>query len=348
MTVGRHPSRVYLDSLAGQPLAPEALSAWKIAVDQAYAAPQGHHFEAATARQFVEASLSTLSRLWQVPSSAITPVFGLSTTMRMVLSGLDSQASIALNSLSRRGIIGLVNDSGRNVTTLEVDAFGLVDHNSDADVILSQSGNHEVGTISPLRHNNTSLIVADATEWVGRMPQLPDADVTIARANCWGGLHEVCFIIDPNARLHLNERMRVTNSPDVASLVASVSALESMNLDLELVHREIVDAIRNALPEMCEAIGDPINRLPHILTILNKNVDGEALATELDRRGYSVGAASACAVESSTASHVLKALGHDSNNNIRLSLPLTISSIDDFDVARFTQALQESIESLQK
>jgi cysteine desulfurase len=138
------------------------------------------------------------------------------------------------------------------------------------------------------------------------------------------------------------------NAPDIPSLIASVSALENVDADIELVHREIIDAIRTALPEGFTSLGDSINRLPHILTITAPDIDGEALAHELDKRGYAVGSASACAVESATASHVLTSIGIPGNNNIRLSLPIHINNRDAFDTDAFVAALAQSADSLRR
>ena len=49
-------------------------------------------------------------------------------------------------------------------------------------------------------------------------------------------------------------------------------------------------------------------------------VEGEALVTELDRRGFAVSSGSACTASSLEPSHVLAAMGALTHGNVRVSL----------------------------
>jgi cysteine desulfurase len=49
-------------------------------------------------------------------------------------------------------------------------------------------------------------------------------------------------------------------------------------------------------------------------------VDGEALVTELDRRGFAVNSGSSCASETGHPSHVLEAMGVLTHGNVRVSV----------------------------
>ena len=71
-----------------------------------------------------------------------------------------------------------------------------------------------------------------------------------------------------------------------------------------------------------EVVGDPDNALAHVLTFSLLYVDGEALVTELDRRGFAVGTGSACTSSTLEPSHVLAATGVLTHGNVRLTLPL--------------------------
>ena len=59
----------------------------------------------------------------------------------------------------------------------------------------------------------------------------------------------------------------------------------------------LVDVVRRRVaaevPDV-EVVGDPDRRLPHLVTFSCLYVDGEALVTELDRRGFGVASGSAC------------------------------------------------------
>ncbi len=67
-------------------------------------------------------------------------------------------------------------------------------------------------------------------------------------------------------------------------------------------------------------VGDPVDRLPHLVTFSCLYVDGEALVTELDRRGFGVASGSACTASTLEPSHVLAAMGVLTHGNVRVSL----------------------------
>jgi cysteine desulfurase len=69
-----------------------------------------------------------------------------------------------------------------------------------------------------------------------------------------------------------------------------------------------------------QVVGDPDRRLPHLVTFSCLYVDGEALVTELDRRGFGIASGSACTASTLTPSHVLEAMGVLTHGNVRLSL----------------------------
>ena len=61
-------------------------------------------------------------------------------------------------------------------------------------------------------------------------------------------------------------------------------------------------------------------RLPHLVAFSCLYVDGEALVTELDRRGFAVASGSACTASTLEPSHVLAAMGALTHGNVRVSL----------------------------
>ena len=65
-------------------------------------------------------------------------------------------------------------------------------------------------------------------------------------------------------------------------------------------------------------------------------VDGEAIVTELDKRGYGVAIGSACTASTLTPSHVLEAMGVLTHGNVRVSLH---SGVTADDVRRFLAVL---------
>jgi cysteine desulfurase len=75
-------------------------------------------------------------------------------------------------------------------------------------------------------------------------------------------------------------------------------------------------------------VGDPDDRLPHVVTFSCLFVDGEALVHELDRRGFSVASGSACTASTLEPSHVLAAMGVLTHGNVRVTMPLAATLAD--------------------
>ena len=100
----------------------------------------------------------------------------------------------------------------------------------------------------------------------------------------------------------------------------------------------LVDRIRGGrggVPDT-EVVGDPRDRLPHVVTFSCLYVDGEALLDELDRRGFAVASGSACTSSTLEPSHVLAAMGVLTHGNVRVTLPLAGVAPDrEADVERF-------------
>ena len=91
-------------------------------------------------------------------------------------------------------------------------------------------------------------------------------------------------------------------------------------------------------------VGDPLDRLPHVLTFSLLYVDGEALVIELDRRGFALGSGSACTSSTLEPSHVLAATGMLTHGNVRVTLPLDpIAPTLDDDVNRFIAELPDAV-----
>ncbi len=77
-----------------------------------------------------------------------------------------------------------------------------------------------------------------------------------------------------------------------------------------------------------DVVGDPDDRLPHVVTFSCLYVEGEALVRELDRSGFAVSSGSACSASTLTPSHVLAAMGALTHGNIRVSLTRDTSEAD--------------------
>jgi cysteine desulfurase len=68
-----------------------------------------------------------------------------------------------------------------------------------------------------------------------------------------------------------------------------------------------------------EVLGDPVERLPHLVAFSCLYTDGEALLSRLDREGLAVSSGSSCTSSTLSPSHVLAAMGVITHGNVRVS-----------------------------
>lgn len=260
---------------------------------------------------------------------------------------------------------------GGEVVTVGVDRTGRVDPAEFAAALTPgtalaclQSANHEVGTVQPVAEvagicgrAGVPLLV-DAAQSVGRAEVPRGWSLLAASAHKWGGPAGVgVLVIRKGTRwrspLPEDERegRRVPGFENVPAAVAAATALEAYSADMTAEAPRLsglVDRIRHRLPEVIpdvEVVGDPVRRLPHLVTFSCLYVEGEALITELDRLGFAVSSGSSCTADTLRPSHVLEAMGVITHGNVRVSLPRGARSTD---VDRFLDVLPDTIARLRR
>lgn len=231
-----------------------------------------------------------------------------------------------------------------------------------AGVVAVQSANLEVGTVQPLPRVAGLAAAADAPLFVdfaasaGRLDLPPGWAAAAASAHKWGGPAGVgLLLVRKGARWRApfptDDRVdpRVAGFENVPGALAAAAALQAVVAEREEVgarQRALVDRIRSRVaaevPDV-DVVGDPDDRLPHVVTFSCLYVEGEALVRELDRRGFGVSSGSACSASTLTPSHVLEAMGALTHGNIRVSLGRETTPAD---VAAFLDVLPEVVASL--
>ncbi|MCL3862156.1 aminotransferase class V-fold PLP-dependent enzyme [Actinotalea sp. K2] len=256
------------------------------------------------------------------------------------------------------------------VDTVGVDRWGRVDLDrwqeavSRRGVALAalQHANGEVGTLQPLgeayghaRAAGVPLVV-DAGASVGHVPVQDTWDALAADPADWGGPAGVA-VLAVRSRVRAVRAWPEDEDPwfpggvSVPAALAAAAALQAVLADRERAdpdRRALVDLVRSSVartvPDV-EVVGHADDRLPHIVTFSCLYVDGEALLTELDRRGYAVGSGSACTSGTLEPSHVLGAMGTLTHGNVRLVLPR--GTVRD-DVERFLHDLPEAVAEVRR
>jgi cysteine desulfurase len=220
-----------------------------------------------------------------------------------------------------------------------------------------QVGNHEVGTVQPYAaaiaaaHAAGVPVALDATAALGRvdLAGVSGWSVLTGWAGAFGGPPSVGLLVIRNrarwrAPYPVDDYQggRWPGVPDVPSIHAAAVALnwwlrsgrgvgERQRRLVERLRTGIVDAVTDV-----DIAGDPVHRLPQLLTFSVLYVDGETLTLELDQAGFAVASGSACSASSEHPSHVLAAMGALTHGNVRIGLTRTTT---DDEVEAFLAAL---------
>ena len=225
-----------------------------------------------------------------------------------------------------------------------------------------QSANAEVGTRQPIgaahelcRTHGVPLLV-DAMASLGRDRVPSHFDLMAGDARSWGGPAGLGVLVvrertrwqrpGPVSEI---EQGRTDVEPVVAIAMAAAEAWRQTAADREgdaVRSSAIVARLRAAVGNLrdVDVVGDTQDCLPHVLTFSLLYVDGEALATELDRRGFAVGSGSACTSSTLEPSHVLAAMGVLTHGNVRITLPLPMTAPNlEADIDRFIAELPDAV-----
>jgi cysteine desulfurase len=224
-----------------------------------------------------------------------------------------------------------------------VDALGRVDAETFVTAARSpgvagaalQAANHEVGTLQPVGQIAARIdvpLVVDATQLLGHAEVPPGWAVLAADARMWGGPSVGILAVrtgtrwrspDPADEPEGGRAPGVPNVPDIVAAAAALRAVHAEQAALAQRHREQTERIRAGIaatiPDV-QLLGDPDQRLAHLVAFSCLYVDGEALLSALDRHGFAVSSGSSCTSSTLEPSHVLVAMGALTGGNVRISL----------------------------
>ncbi|MER7201236.1 aminotransferase class V-fold PLP-dependent enzyme, partial [Streptomyces sp. NPDC000188] len=185
-----------------------------------------------------------------------------------------------------------------------------------------------------------------------------DWSLLAGSAHKWGGPAGVGLLVvrkgvrfAPQGPADERESGRAAGFENIPAVVAAAASLRAVRAEAAAEDarlRELTERIRARVPGLVpdvEVVGDPVRRLPHVVTFSCLYVDGETLLHELDRAGFSVSSGSSCTSSTLTPSHVLKAMGVLSEGNVRVSLPLRTA---EGDVERFLEVLPGTVASVRE
>jgi len=277
---------------------------------------------------------------------------------RVVLSAVEHSAVFAAARFAADGYaVGDGDDDGGAVRAIGVDGRGRVDveefvaaaKEPGTALACLQSANHEVGTRQPVAEVARLLSAAARSAGQRPVPLLVDAAQSVGRdvvpsgwqlltasAHKWGGPAGVGVLAvrrgtrfeaaGPTDSRDLGGlpgvEVGMPNLPGILAAAAALSARVGERAELAARDRAWIDDLRTAFASLPDAqvVGEPVDRLPNLMTVSFFGVDGETLVTALDRAGLSVSSGSSCTSSTLEPSHVLVAMGVLTHGNVRISL----------------------------
>ncbi|WP_210438167.1 cysteine desulfurase family protein [Nocardioides xinjiangensis] len=336
-----------LDAASAQPLHPAAREVFLAALDRGYADPRRLHRAGREARLLLDNAREVTAAALGVRPDEVTFTPSGTHAVHLGLLGLvrgSRRGDVVVHAAVEHSAVRHAVAWGARAEEVPVTGDGRV-HGRDlveraggpgVGVVALQTANHEVGTVQPvgdLELPDDVPLFTDACASMGRLP-LPDGWAAAAgSAHKWGGPAGVgVLLVRKRARWRnpfpgddrVDERSTgFENVPAVLAAAASLQAVVAERDEVNARQHDLVEVVRRRVaaevPDV-EVVGDPRDRLPHLVTFSCLYVDGEALVTELDRRGLGVASGSACTASTLTPSHVLEAMGVLTHGNVRLSL----------------------------
>ncbi|MFF0448419.1 cysteine desulfurase/sulfurtransferase TusA family protein [Streptomyces sp. NPDC004609] len=364
----------YFDAASSAPLHPVARQALQAALDEGWADPARLYREGRRARLLLDAAREAAAEAVGCRPDEL--VFTPSGTRAVHLGVAGALAGrrrvgrhVVVSAVEHSSVLHASARHGEETSEVPVDRLGRVDPSryaaalrEDTALACLQSANHEVGTEQPVREVAAACraagvpLLVDAAQSLAWGPVDDGWSLLTASAHKWGGPGGVGLLAvrkgvrfasqEPADERESGRSAGYENIPGIVAAAASLRAVRAQ-AEAEAVRlRGLVDRIRARVPELVpdvDVVGDPVRRLPHLVTFSCLYVDGEALLHELDREGYSVSSGSSCTSSTLTPSHVLRAMGVLSEGNVRVSLP---SGTTAEDVEGFLEVLPEVVSAV--
>jgi cysteine desulfurase len=365
----------YLDAATATPLHPVAREALLAALDDGWADPARLYAAGRRAQQLSDAAHAAFSEALGVRRDELSLwPSGTSAAQAAVLGGLAGRArqgdTLVHSAIEHSAVLhAAARGKAREVP---VDRLGRLDLGQweqavgEKGVALASliSASHEVGTLQPVEaaaaycsENGVPLFI-DAAQTLGHAPLPTGWSLLSASAHKWGGPPGVGLLVVRKGVRWLSPYPKddlyspgVSGGLDLPAVVAAAASLRAVlgEARAEAVRQSaLVERIRErvaaTVPDV-EVVGDPVERLPHLVTFSCLYVDGEALLHALDRHGFAVSSGSSCTASTLRPSHVLEAMGVLSHGNVRVSLHRGTTAED---VERFLNVLPGLVEDIRR
>ena len=357
------PERIYLDHASTTPVAEPVLAAMlPYFREHPGNAHSRSHAAGWTAAQAVDAARNQVAELLACRAEELTFTSGSTEAIYLALHGVAERYAqrgrhLVSTTVEHSAVLAAceaLEDRGHEVTYVTPDSDGLVSPKAVAAALRPDTtlcavlwGNNETGVLQDMRGigeiccANGTLLFADATQVVGKLPCYPRAagvDLLALSAHKFYGPKGVGALYASAEAPRVSLRPIVSgggqeaglrggtlNVPGIVGLgAAAVLAKAEMAADAQRLQRLRDDMERRLTQTLPETIvnGAAAPRLPHISNVTFRFTEAEALLSKLQRR-LSVSTGSACSSADLEPSHVLTEMGlsrEDAKAAVRISL----------------------------
>jgi cysteine desulfurase len=351
--------RIYLDSNATTPVAPEVLDAMRPYFSEVYGNASSIHSPGQQARLGVEQARESVARLIGAKPSEVVFTSGGTEADNLAIFGIVAGASgrrhVISTAIEHHAVLHAcekLRADGVDVTFVPVRPDGIVDPAEirralrPGTILISvMHANNELGTIQPISDIGDIAREADvyfhtdAVQTAGKLPI--DVDrlgvdlLSLSAHKIYGPKGVGALYIRTGTRLEPvqygghHERDRRPGTENVAGIVglgrAAALAAESIHEDAVRIaglRDELEGSLLGAISS-CHVNGDRRRRVPNTSNFTFACAEGESMVIALDLRGIACSTGAACSSGAVEPSHVLQAIGlsaEEGRSSVRFSL----------------------------
>jgi cysteine desulfurase len=361
---------IYLDHAATTPLRPEALEAMLPYLGEVFGNPSSPHSYGRRARTALDEAHERIATAIGAGPREVVITSGGTEALNLALKGAAWAGKVRGHRILTTAVehhavlhpLRHLEKFGFEVVELPVDRYGRIDPATieaaltDRTILVAvQHANNEVGTVQPIaaigqlirsKAPKGCLFAVDA---VASAPYLP-IDVEAMQCDLLAiGAHKLegpkgagALYLRHGTHLLIQqqggtqERYRRAGTEDVAAAVGMGVAFQLAVVERDATARRIRkqrDRLKAAVlaQDGVELTGHPRERLPGVLSIIAREVDGASVVIKLDLAGVAASVGSACTTGSTEPSHVLMAMGYpddEARGSLRLSLGRTTTDAE--------------------
>lgn len=375
---------INLDHISGNQLLPEVQEEMIRAIRENYGNPSSQHTLGDRALESLDSARQSVARLIHAaaPKEVVFTSGGTESINHAIkgvaLAKAEKGKHIITSNIEHNAVLRSLRrlkllDYG--VTSVPVDEFGRVNPGDvaaavqdDTILITVMHSNNEIGTIQPIEEiakiarEKEVLFHTDAVDSVGVVPidvQKMGVDLLSFASNTFygptgvGGLYvrrgtSLWPLLDGGVQ----ENSKRAGTENLIGIIGMGAAAELVTRDMDerTAHwKKLQERLLEELPKYIDEYfvnGHPESRLPNLVSISIRYIEGESVVLMLDEEGIAVSTRSACAAGALQASHVLLSIGRDfADAQGTLVVTFGVENTEE-DVIRFLTVLQGAVKTL--